>query len=318
MHQTRRSLLATAGAALTTGAAGCLDLAGGGDAGGTDVQASFYLLYDFARNVAGDDLAVESVVPFGQHGHGWEPSGQVQRDVQRSSLFAYMGPQFQPWADDLVGNLRSDDTDVEIVEAWDGVDFLPLEGTDEEESQDGELPGDPHFWLDPLRVEVAVENLRDGLIAIDDGNTDAYERRTEEYLDEVEGLHAEFEDALSNPVYDTVLVAGHNSFRYLADRYGFEVHALTALSPDEQPSNAAIAEAQSVVEEHDLEYVLAPALESTRAAEQIVAETDAKEVLEITAISGVSDEWRENDWGYLELMENVNRPSFRKALQGEQ
>ena len=73
----RRGLLVTGGTAATLGAAGCL----GGDATTSDddedlsaVNGSFFMLYDLARNVAGDTLRVEDLVPAGAHGDDWEPS----------------------------------------------------------------------------------------------------------------------------------------------------------------------------------------------------------------------------------------------------
>lgn len=358
MKRTRRQVLqAGAGAVAAGTSAGCLDRVVGGAPAGEGAQTSFFLLYDVARNVAGDGMEVDSVVPFGQHGHGWEPSGQTQRDVQQSALFVYVGEGFQPWADDIVHNLESDDANTHVVEAWDGIDLLgddadhedghdgeDHEGEDADHESDGESEddgghedendhddghenetdhdhagrgGNPHFWLDPIRAATAVENVRDGLIEVDDGNADGYEQRADDYIAEIDALHRSFEDALEGASKDLVLVAGHDAFGYLGNRYGFEVHSLAGISPDEEPSNAAIREAQTVIADHDLEYVLAPALESDRAAEQLVDETDAEDVLEVAAISGRTDEWNERDWGYLEIMENVNLPTLRTALGAE-
>jgi DNA (cytosine-5)-methyltransferase 1 len=38
---------------------------------------------------------------------------------------------------------------------------------------------------------------------------------------------------------------------------------------------------------------------------------------QITAISGVTDEWVDDDLGYVELMRTINLPSLTKALGGE-
>ncbi len=111
-----------------------------------------------------------------------------------------------------------------------------------------------------------------------------------------------------------LLVAGHDAFQYLHDRYGFEIEALSGLAPDDLPSTQDVARAQQVIEEHGLRYVCADPLESQRAAEQLVAETDAEAVLPLTAMPGRTADWTDRGWGYLEVMEQVNLPTLERAL----
>lgn len=335
MDTTRRQFLAVSATTLAAGVAGCTgDTAG--DAGATtnrsQAQASFYLLYDFTRQVGGNDFPVDSVVPFGQHGHGWDgPTAGQQRDILTSDLFVYVGEGFQPWADDVVATIDEDDADVSVVSAREGIDRLQYAETetahhddheetkDEHHSETGHDHGktDPHFWLDPRRTATAVKNIRDGIVAADPDNAAVYRERADEYVAELTRLHEEFESALATTERDAVLVAGHNAFQYLGETYGFEIHSLRGLSPDEGVSASARREAQEVIEAHDIEYVLHPVLEPRSVAEQLVADTDATGVLDVTAISGVTDEWAEQGVGYVELMETINLPSFTKALGGE-
>lgn len=336
MRQTRRSVLkGGAGLLAAGGLAGCTDVLGEGSGSGSGVQASFYLLYDFADRIAGEETDVESIVPFGQHGHGWQPSGQVQKEIYQSAAFVYMGEGFQPWADDVVNNLRADDAGVTVVAARHGIDLLGRnashEGEEEHDNESGDghdnesddghdhgdATGDPHFWLDPMRAKQAVDNIRDGLIEADPDAETELREQADAYKSEIDDLHATFESRFESAEQSHVLVAGHNAFQYTGARYGFTVHALSGVSPDEEPSGQAIRDAQATIEEHGIEYVLTPTMESDRAARQLVEETDASEVIEISALSGVKEEWTERGWGYLEVMENVNLPALTRALHAE-
>jgi len=301
------------------GLAGCTDVLGAGSGPGSGVQASFYLLYDFADQIAGEETDVESIVPFGQHGHGWQPSGQVQKEIYQSAAFVYMGEGFQPWADNVVNNLRADDAGVTIVAARHGIDLLGRNASHEsgDGHDHGDATGDPHFWLDPMRTKRAVDNVRDGLIEATPDAEAQFREQADAYKSEIDDLHATFESRFESAEQSHVLVAGHNAFQYTGARYGFTVHSLSGVSPDEEPSGQAIREAQATIEEHGIEYVLTPTMESDRAARQLVSETDANEVLEISALSGVKEEWTERGWGYLEVMENVNLPALTKALHAE-
>jgi zinc transport system substrate-binding protein len=353
MSYDRRAVLKGGAGLLAAGSlAGCIGDLTSGSGEGEGVQASFYLLYDFADQVAGDRTEVESIVPFGQHGHGWQPSGQIQKDIYESRAFVYVEEGFQPWADDVVQNLESDDAGVEIIAAREGIDLLPMDGShghdhgegehedeehdshdeeehdeehdshdeeehDEEHDSHDDLQRDPHFWLDPLRAKEAVDNIRDGLIAADSDGEAQYREQADAYRSDIDALDERFESELAGASQEHVLVAGHNAFQYLGTRYGFTVHALSGISPDENPSSAARSEAQQVIEEYGIEYVLAPTMESDQAAQRLVEDTDATEVIEISALSGVREEWVDDGWGYLDVMENVNLPALRKALHAE-
>lgn len=383
IRYTRRGVLGAGAGIVSAGLAGCVGSGGsaGSDTGGEklNAQASFFVVGDFARQVAGDVASVTTVVPIGQHGHGWEPGPDVQRDVLTADAFVYVTEGFQPWADDVISNIESDGAGVAVIESAAGIDLLSADEHDHEEGEHGTETGthdehengsgsqaghegesseshddhgedghgnesdhaederetngnttegdghdhggggmDPHFWLDPRRAKQAVETVRQGLTDADPGNNDdAYADNAAAYSERLDELDETFERALGNAPRKHVLVAGHDAFSYLGARYGFTVHALTGLAPDDQPTPQDVSEAQSIVDAHGIEYVLAPQLESKRAANQLVAETSAREVLEVTPIPGTADEWERQNWGYVEIMEEVNLPSFRRALGAE-
>ncbi|KTG09285.1 hypothetical protein AUR64_15995 [Haloprofundus marisrubri] len=375
----RRSVLGLGAGAVVAALAGCVDAGsqspsdssgGSGESGEATAQASFFVLSDFASNVAGNAATVENLVPFGQHGHGWEPGPNLQRTVLESDAFVYMGEGFQPWADNVVTNLEDADSDVAVIEARHGVNLLGAPGSGdahghEEEQQDeheeethgeheneshdehenethdehenethdahsneshddsGDGHGhdhsgaDPHFWLDPTRAATAVETISEGFAEFDSSNADTYTQNAESYVQSLEELDATFEEELSGRERDHVLVAGHNALQYLGNRYGFHVHALSGISPDDQPSAQDIKHAQELIDEHGITHVLAPVFESDRAARQLVAETDAEGTLPITPIPSVTEEWNEKGWGYVDVMREVNLDSLKTALGSE-
>jgi zinc transport system substrate-binding protein len=380
-RQSRRRFLAGTAAVTAGGLAGCLGAAntGGSDGSADTVESSFFVFSDFAGHVAGDQMRVRNLVPFGQHGHGWEPGPDVQRRVFDATAFVYVGEGFQPWADRLVQNLASDGADVAVIEARRGIDLLSgaddhdhdeateaeagdghaehaeHEGehaadaehtehaTDAEhaeheadDAQEGDhsdhddhdghetnegghdhAGADPHFWLDPTRATRAVENIAAGLRDVDPANEAAYTENAAAYADRLAALDDTYRERLAGRTRDTVLVAGHNSFRYLGDRYGFDVAALTGVAPDDEPTPQDVRRAQRIIDEHDVEYVLAPVFESDRAAQQLVAETSARDALPLTPVPTLTDEWADEGWGFVDVMERVNLPSLAAALGAE-
>ncbi|MDZ5813287.1 metal ABC transporter substrate-binding protein, partial [Halorubrum sp. AD140] len=146
------------------------------------------------------------------------------------------------------------------------------------------------------------------------GNEDTYTENADAFRAELDALHEQIEEVMASASKGVILVAGHDSWQYFGDRYDVTVEALTNVSPDDRPTTRDIERAQEVIETHDLRYICADPLESQQAAEQLVEETDAEEVLPLTAIPGLTDEWENEDWGYDEVMENVNLPALEDAL----
>ena len=395
---TRRRLLTTSiGAATAASLAGCTGSdaeqstagAEADEASTVDATAPFHVFGDITEAVVGDSGAVETLVPLGSHGHGWEPSGDTQATVIDSDLFVYMDG-FQPWADDMVASMRDDDAPVTAVNIADGIEKLGGHDGHSEEDHSGEEHSeeehseehseeehseeehseehseeehseeehseehseeehseeehseeehseehseeehgaetqdgghghdhgaeDPHVWLDPVRLKQAVTNVRSELVGIDSDNADSYATNADDYRSRLDQLDQSFEDTLGDADSDVVFVAGHNAFQYLESRYGFRVETLTNISPDDRPTPEDIAQAQSLIEEHDLQYVLADPLEDQTAADQLVEQTDATEKLPLTAVAGQTQDWADKGWGYIDVMENINLATLQQAL----
>ena len=330
MHPTRRAFVGGA-AALAAGAAGCV---GGGTDDGRDdaVYAAFFTLEAFADAVAGDALAVENPIPVGELGHHYEVSTQAQLNVARSRAFVYVDLEgFQRWAVDTAANLRADHPEVALVDAVADVDLLDADGdvggpdgddgADHEDHEgndghDGHDHGgvDPHFWLDPARAATCVETVRDGLAAADPDNEDAYASNAADYLERLSALDEAFRDRLADRQRETVVVASHNSFRYLAERYGFAVHSPVGVSPNAEPGSAEIRDTVEFVDEHGIDAVLYDAFESPALAETVVADSGAEEALPLSPVAGTTEAWHERGWGYVEQMRELNLPALEAAL----
>lgn len=327
----RRTLLSAA--AVTAGAgslAGCTgdepasgsESAAGSESGTPAAQSSFFVFGDVTAQVAGSAADSELLVPVGQHGHGWEPGPSVREDIRDADLLVHGMDGFQPWVDDIRTDLEADDADVTTVDVSSRLELLEAGGgNDHEEDDHGDHDGhddhgtmDPHFWTDPLRVKDATGSVEDALVDMDPDTEDAYTENADAFRAELDALHERIAETVSSASKGVVLVAGHDSWQYFGERYDVTVEALTSVSPDDRPTTRDIERAQEVIQTHDLRYICADPLGSQRAAEQLVAETDAEEVLPLTAMPGLTDEWEDEGCGYVEVMENVNLPALKSAL----
>ncbi len=157
------------------------------------------------------------------------------------------------------------------------------------------------------------------MIDLDPDNATRYEDNAASYIEDLEALHSRFQATLEDRDHDHVVLAGHDSFQYLAERYGFEIHTPVGLSPDDEPSGREIAAAVEFVEEHGLEYVLWDYFDGPDTAETIAAEAEgAVETVMVSPAESVVEEWVEDGHGgYIGQMDEINLPAFERALGAE-
>lgn len=318
----RRNVLVGGVGAVATGLAGCLsdddpvrtegDGGAGNDGGDHDtdgdgeisaVAGSFFMLYDLSRNVAGEQLRVEDLVSTGAHGDDWEPDPGVIERVSDADVYVYID-EFRSWADDVADNLSEDYPETVVVDAAEDIKYIEGEEGREE---------DPHFWMDPLRSQDAIENIRDGFAEADPDGKEEYEENAEMFNAELDELHGEFETMVDDRERDLVIVASHDSFQYWSARYGIDIYSPVGISPDGEPSAQELERVEELIEEHDIEYVLYDMYEPTNYADSIAEETDT-ETLPLSPIEATTEEQLEAGMGYLEHQREINLDSLAKAL----
>ena len=142
------------------------------------------------------------------------------------------------------------------------------EGHDEEE-HDHELPagvselvtaaGDPHLWLDVANAIGYVENIRDGLVAVDPERRAGYESRAATYVERLLELDSEVRAAVASiPEERRRLVVLHDAYRYFGAAYGLEtVAAALPSGAAQEPSAADVAAIVGEVREAGIPAVYA-------------------------------------------------------------
>ena len=266
------------------------------------VVASYYPLYDFARQVGGDKVSVTNVTPAGAEPHDYEPTPKALADAQHAAVFIYNGGQLEPWA----AGFLSDYTHT-IVKASAGI---ALQATSDENDASKQVQ-DPHFWLDPVFAQQIIRNIQQGLTQADPADGAYFAQNAESYIAKLSQLDATFRTGLATCQTRT-LVTSHAAFGYLAKRYNLTVYAIAGLNPDEEPSAGKLAEITQIVRDQHIRYIFFERLVSPRLADTIAAETGAH-TLVFDPIEGVSDAAQAQGKNYLAIQQD-NLGSLRTAL----
>ena len=83
---------------------------------------------------------------------------------------------------------------------------------------------DPHFWFDPERVIIAIEEIAEQLSELEPASEDYFNANRDDYIAKLEELDHWIEDAVSAiDDHDRIMVTTHDAFGYFAARFGFTI-----------------------------------------------------------------------------------------------
>ena len=166
---------------------------------------------------------------------------------------------------------------MEAEDAIEAIEALTSEGEDEHAGH-GHGVEDPHFWFDPLRVKLAVNDIAARLSVLDPGRGDAYRANAAAYNTKLDDLHAWTEAQTSTvPEENRLLVTSHDSYGYFADLYGFEVVGVVlSITTDVEPSAGDLADLVEEVKEEGVPAVFGETTVSERLAQAVASESGAE------------------------------------------
>jgi zinc transport system substrate-binding protein len=276
------------------------------------VVASFYPLYDFARNVAGDRAEVVSLVPTGVEPHDWEPSPADVARVEKAAVFIFNGAGFDAGAERLARNAPAGKT--VLVEATAGLALLSVDlpGHERKAAAARAPESDPHVWLDPLLARAQVEAIRAGLARADPANAEHYATRAASYAARLSALHDTISQDLAHCARREIVVS-HAAFAYLAKRYGLLQVPVMGLAPEAEPSPAELARVVRLVRTLKANVIFFETLVSPRLAQTLAAEVGAR-TLVLNPLEGLTTDEEKAGRDYVAVMED-NLKSLRAALE---
>ncbi len=291
--------------ALAAGAAALLTLPAAQAEERVQVLASFSVLADMVEQIGGDHVEVTSLVGADSDAHVFAPRPTDARALADADLVVLNGLQFEGWMSRLV---EASDYAGPTVVATAGIEQALGETAhaDEEEGEHGhegdehaddehddhgqddhghDEPADaaghahahegmnPHTWLDLGLGELYVDNIRDGLIAVDPAHEAEYRERAADYQARIDALDAEVRDLMHELPEHTAVITGHQSFNHFSRAYGVEFLSPAGLSTEAEPSAARMAELIEVIREQGVQALFQENMTSPAIIEQLAEET---------------------------------------------
>lgn len=249
----------------------CSGCAAEEDAGKT-IVTSFYPMYVFTQNVVRDVPGVR-VVNMASESAGCLHDYQLQtRDMvtlEGADALVINGGGMEQFMDKVIAQRP----ELPVINASDGIEMLC--GEDDHDGHDHDHGVyNAHVWLDPALAMRQVQNIADGLAAVDSENAEAYQRNAAAYKARLQALHAELSAQLA-PLAGSAIVTFHEAFTYFADAYGLVVAGVIANDAGEEPSTRQIAATCDLVKQYQVKALFVEPQYPTKSAETIARETGA-------------------------------------------
>lgn len=281
---------------------------------GIQVVTTFYPMYDFAKNVVGDNGEVSVLLDAGQESHGYEPTPQDIAAIADADVFVYNSDEMETWVPSVLESIES--SDVIVVEAAEDIALFELEEAAEEEHSDEEGEDahnvDPHVWLDPVYAQEEVAAILAGVLEADEANKESYEANAAAFNEKLAELDAAYQTAFETAENRTFVVQ-HAAFGYIARRYELTEVAVSDVSSDAEPNPAKLAELQQFMIDNQITTVYYSDSASSKTAETLAEEAGA--TLEVLSpLEGITDEDQEAGKDYLSVMEE-NLTALKKVIQ---
>lgn len=241
------------------------------NAGLPPVLAVESFLADIAQNVAGERLAVGSLIPVDADPHAYQPSPQDAVKIQNAGVLIINGANLEVFIAPLLQNTTGKQ---QVITASAGLTPRP--------DPSGQNPlGDPHYWLDPNNVIKYVENIRDGFSQVDPVGKPIYATNAQNYIVELQNLDAWIKGQVQLvPQAHRQLVTNHETFGYFAQRYGFTIVGaiVPSITSGAAPSAQELAALINQIHSSGTPAIFLEAGTNPQLADQIASETGVKVV----------------------------------------
>ena len=217
---------------------------------------------DLVRNVAGDRVRVESIVPAGAHVEEYEPRPADSRRVSQARLFFVNGLDLDAWAQRLLADRRAD---APVVTLSDG---LPTIGDN------------PHLWFDVSLARRYVEKIRDALAVADASGASAYAANAARYETALAALDTDVRATIATiPAERRELVTSHDAYPYFAKAYGLTIVGYSQIEAGKDPPPAALADLVEKIKAARVPALFSEAGVSPRIVQMIASESGVTKIV---------------------------------------
>ncbi|KSV75189.1 hypothetical protein N185_17570 [Sinorhizobium sp. GW3] len=235
------------------------------------VVASFSIIADMAKNVGGDRIKIDTLVPPNSDTHTYEPRPADAAALSEADVILVNGFGLEGFLPRLI---KASGTKAVVSEVSNGIS--PIKG-DAHDTLHGEAHGEnynAHAWQSLRNGRIYVENIRKALCKADQNACDAYTLNAKHYLSKLDDLDKQISAEINAlPVEKRTIITTHEAFEYLERDYGLRFEAPQGVSTEAEASAADVAKLVDQVKLDKASAIFIENITNPKLIEQIARET---------------------------------------------
>jgi len=284
-----------------------------------NILATTPMIGEYVKQVAGQNVDVEVLMPYAVDPHTYEPSPKDVAKISDADLVFHVGIKYENSAllKLLENTVQTEQALIALGSKVNPIEFKTDDHDDHDEHDDEDKHDDhddhaghdhgvfdPHFWFDPTRVALAVGEIKEELIKLDPENKNSYELSANSYVEKLKDLDKQIEALIQTiPDENRHIVTTHESLGYLESRYGLEVLVtiIPSVTTEDGVTPKGLVEVIEEIKEHKIKVIFLESESPSKSAEVIAKETNAR------LVSGLWVETLKENQSYIDfLTTNVN------------
>lgn len=201
------------------------------DSGRVKVVTTVFPVYDWTREVAGEDVEPTLLLDNGVDLHSFQPTVDDLILISECDVFVYVGGESDAWVEKALENPKNekrvvvDLLDLLGERALEETELEGMQKSEHEDDHEDEKELDEHIWLSLRNAAFLCPKIADAMSKADPERADVYAENAAGYVKKLEQLDKKYTDIFAKRTRDTLIVADRFPFRYLTEDYGFEAFA---------------------------------------------------------------------------------------------
>ncbi len=202
------------------------------------------MITDLAKQIAGDDAEVRGIMKPGEDPHIYKVRPRDAQLLAEAQLVLTNGLHLEST---LAHTIENNAGKAKVVKLAETPLIVPLE------SEQYRGAPDPHCWFNVRYFRAYAERARDALIESDPAHGEAYRRRADAYLKELDQLHEWVTQQVGSiPRERRAMVTSHDAFQYFGRTYYIDVYAVIGISTEQQPKPQDVERLIKLVRERNV------------------------------------------------------------------
>ncbi len=274
------------------------------DNGKITVVTTIFPVYDWTRNVAGENCNVIYLDESGTDMHSYEPTAKDILTLADADVLIHIGGVSDEWVDGAVESAKNPDLITLSLISVTGVLEEEITPGMEHDHDHDVTKYDEHIWLSLRKAQSAVSAIADTLADADSENKEQYKENAEIYNAKLNELDGKFSDCVNNAKRKTLLFADRFPFRYFTEDYGIEYFAaFPGCSAESEASFDTMTFLIEKTKELSLPCILTIENSDSKIAGTISGETGA-EILSMNSCQSITKDNIDGGITYISAMEN--------------